>query len=295
MWVKVDDVFPEHRKIVDAGRHLGRSGSGRVLAIWLAGLCYCNRNLTDGFIPAAILRTWTLYDRRPLDVAEVMVIARLFDRVEGGYAMHDYLDYQPSAEQVKAKRKRDLERKKKGKPTKADGDGFPQATDVQSIADRSTVHPSLLSGSSLTDRGTVIDLVARLSAGLEDSGAISPIGVHIPRGILAESAAESAWIPERSRARAPDPTRSSSQQDPGRLRRRRRPTENLDVLKALVWAEVRAGLDAGETAWSDLLERVKAAAARARLEYRTPAAREFLHDQFGIAMQRIPLQLRRRA
>src|SRR3990167_2964612 len=42
-WVRLDEEFPDHPKIVSAGP----------LAAWLyvAGLCYCNRLLTNGFIP----------------------------------------------------------------------------------------------------------------------------------------------------------------------------------------------------------------------------------------------------
>ena len=42
-WVKIDDHFDEHPKIAQAGP--------LAVAVWLAGLAYCNRNLTDGFIP----------------------------------------------------------------------------------------------------------------------------------------------------------------------------------------------------------------------------------------------------
>jgi len=120
MWVKVDDGLPEHRKVVEAGRHLGSYGAGRVVAIWTVGMCYCNRNLTDGFIAEHVVRTWTLYDRRPLDVLEVMSLAMpngdagLIHKVTGGYQFHDYLHYQPSAAGVKEKRERDRKRKRGG-------------------------------------------------------------------------------------------------------------------------------------------------------------------------------------
>lgn len=112
MWVKVDDSFAEHPKVIEAGRHLGASGRGRVVAIWLVAMCHCNRNLTDGFIDEATVRTWTLYDKRPLDVALVMADAGLMKRIDGGFRFHDYHDYQPSAEEVKAKKRKDRDRKR---------------------------------------------------------------------------------------------------------------------------------------------------------------------------------------
>lgn len=113
MWVKVDDALPDHPKVLEAGLQLGASGAGRVLAIWLKAICYSNHNLTDGFIPERVLRSWKLYDRRPVDVAEVMVHAGIFDREDRGYRFHDYADYQPTKAQVVAKRKKDLERKRR--------------------------------------------------------------------------------------------------------------------------------------------------------------------------------------
>jgi hypothetical protein len=118
MWVKVDDGFPEHPKVREAGRHLGTYGRGRVIAVWQVAMCYCNRNLTDGFIDEATVRTWTLFDRRPLDVALVMAQAGLLVRVEGGFRFHDYDDYQPSAAEVKAKKKKDRDRKREERKRK---------------------------------------------------------------------------------------------------------------------------------------------------------------------------------
>ena len=42
-WVKIDDHFSDHPKVVQAGPE----------AAWLyiCGLCYCAKYLTDGFIP----------------------------------------------------------------------------------------------------------------------------------------------------------------------------------------------------------------------------------------------------
>jgi hypothetical protein len=47
-WVRLDEHFGEHPKVLAAGP----------LAGWLyvMGLGYCNRNLTDGLIPRAMVR-----------------------------------------------------------------------------------------------------------------------------------------------------------------------------------------------------------------------------------------------
>lgn len=90
-WIKLEDSFVDHPKVADAGH----------LAGWLyvCGLCYCSRHLTDGRIPKTVVPRLT-------DLAKPMVVARRL--VEVGlwldrgdcYEVHDYDDYQRSAEQV---------------------------------------------------------------------------------------------------------------------------------------------------------------------------------------------------
>jgi hypothetical protein len=242
MWVKVDDGFPEHEKVLEAGRHLGPYGPGRVVAVWLAGMCYCNRNLTDGFVRESIVRTWIIYDKRPLDVATVMALQMpdgkpgLLERVEGGFRFHDYHHYQPSKDEVIAKRQRDLDRKKKGR---ADKDS---ARNSVGVSAESSPIPSL-----------------------PDPGPSRPASTH------------------------------TTLEDHGAVRRGfPHPVENLRVLKAVIWAEVQAGLNAGETHPGDLKERVKEAAARARVDYAQPESREYLHDQFDLAIKRLKPQPQRR-
>jgi hypothetical protein len=108
MWVKVDDGFVEHPKVITAAGHLGPNGVGRVAAVWLEAISYAARNLTDGFVPILIARKF-ITDRRPLEVLEVMALpdVRLMIKVPGGYRFHNYDRYQPSAASVKDKRQRD--------------------------------------------------------------------------------------------------------------------------------------------------------------------------------------------
>src|SRR6185436_9476820 len=105
MWVKVDDGFVEHPKVITAARHLGPNGVGRVVAVWLEAICYAARNLTDGFVPILIARKF-ITDRRPLDVLDVMAMSdvRLMTKTDTGYRFHDFEHYQPSAAAVKEKR-----------------------------------------------------------------------------------------------------------------------------------------------------------------------------------------------
>jgi hypothetical protein len=92
MWSKLDDAFPDHPKIQAAGP----------TAAWLfvCGLCYCNRLLTDGFIPLSQARRLADIDD-PDAAIRMLVDVGLWQRIEGGYAVHDFLAYNPTRGQVK--------------------------------------------------------------------------------------------------------------------------------------------------------------------------------------------------
>jgi hypothetical protein len=116
-WVRLDDGFTQHPKVAAAGP--------LAIAMQVAALCYCNKNLTDGFIPRAVARTlldweldnddayWTITvktddgrseDLTPEFVWDCLLSAGLWDRVPGGFRIHDYLEYQPSKDEVLALR-----------------------------------------------------------------------------------------------------------------------------------------------------------------------------------------------
>ncbi len=101
MWIKVDDQVAHHPKILKAGP-VG-------VALWLFGLAYCARYLTDGFIPAEAVST--LGDvAEPEAVTAKLVAAGLWEQVEDGYVACNYLEYNPSGAKVKEKRKREADR-----------------------------------------------------------------------------------------------------------------------------------------------------------------------------------------
>lgn len=120
MWVKIDDRFYQHPKIVSVGP-LG-------MALQVAALCYCNQYLTDGFIPWAAAKgliSWE-YLAPPDDngrrlimtvdvgcgmhgeqvcserIIDLLLSAEIWIEVDGGYLIHDYGDFQKSKEEVTA-------------------------------------------------------------------------------------------------------------------------------------------------------------------------------------------------
>lgn len=113
-WVRIDDQLSDHPKIVAAGPD----------AAWLyiSGLCYAARYLTDGFIPQAQVRR--LSDiKNPSSAAKRLVSNDLWDAVEGGYMIHDYLEYNSPATTVKEHRQRNADRQAKWRDKRVDNDG----------------------------------------------------------------------------------------------------------------------------------------------------------------------------
>lgn len=110
----IDDKLPTHPKIFKAGAHLGTNGPARALALFLAGLAYARDHLSDGFVPDKFVAGCALVDR-PLDVARVLTDRRirLWRRVRGGYQIHDYHDWNPTASEIKERRAKEREKKRR--------------------------------------------------------------------------------------------------------------------------------------------------------------------------------------
>ncbi len=94
-WVRIDEHFADHPKVQQAGP--------LALALHVAALCYCNRFLTDGFVPEA--KAKTLLDVPDPDATvRALVSVGLWEKAASGYQIHDYLDYQPSKQSVTSER-----------------------------------------------------------------------------------------------------------------------------------------------------------------------------------------------
>lgn len=90
-WIKVDDQVTEHPKAV--------SLSCEAWTLWLHGLTYCSRNLTDGTIPDAILSRLSPC-RRPRKAAAELVAAGLWERIENAHHVHDYEKHQRTKAEI---------------------------------------------------------------------------------------------------------------------------------------------------------------------------------------------------
>jgi hypothetical protein len=111
-WFKIDDGMHSHPKTLDAGNE--------AIGLWARCGSYCSHYLTEGFVKRDVA---LLYGDMAL--VDVLVKVGLFEPVEGGWQMHDFLDYNPTKEKVladreaAAKRQRDARERAKHAREKA--------------------------------------------------------------------------------------------------------------------------------------------------------------------------------
>jgi hypothetical protein len=86
-WVRIHDGALTHPKLV------GLSDKG--FRLWVWGLSYCQQHLTDGYIPSAALPSTSK------KAITEMTAAGLWSVSNGGYAVHDFLQWNDDRETVR--------------------------------------------------------------------------------------------------------------------------------------------------------------------------------------------------
>jgi 5-methylcytosine-specific restriction endonuclease McrA len=104
-WLKVDDRVRTHPKVVMAGPDAAW--------FWFCGICYCREHLTDGFIPKMMLASLVpgVGPSAAKRHAATLVRVNLWHNAEGGYQVHDFLDWNPSRADIEADKEWDRRRK----------------------------------------------------------------------------------------------------------------------------------------------------------------------------------------
>ncbi|MEW1813256.1 hypothetical protein AB0284_21445 [Pseudarthrobacter phenanthrenivorans] len=109
-WFKVDDQLAFHAKVMLAGNS--------AMGLWIRAGAWSSAHLTDGFVPthmASAMANMANGMAKPCD-QDALVMAGLWDEVEGGYQFHDWSDFQPSADEERERREKIKEaRKQAGK------------------------------------------------------------------------------------------------------------------------------------------------------------------------------------
>jgi hypothetical protein len=95
VWIRLDDSFVEDPRIETAGP--------LALALHVAALSYCNRNLTDGAITKARAARLLALDE-PAEVIRALIDAGLWLDAGESVTIADFHDWQPSREDVEKRR-----------------------------------------------------------------------------------------------------------------------------------------------------------------------------------------------
>ncbi len=99
-WLRLDDQIAHHPKTTRAGLSSW---------LWVCCIAYSQKFLSDGFIPEAAISSIAGGIDRPKIHISKLVKSGLLDRAQGGYQVHDYLDFNESAEHVREKRRLEKE------------------------------------------------------------------------------------------------------------------------------------------------------------------------------------------
>lgn len=106
-WFKVDDKLHSHPKRYRAGL--------AAMGLWTIAGSWASDQLTDGFIPADILKALGGTKAH----AKSLVDAGLWDEEPGGYRFHDWAEQNPTRADVHADRQRERDRKAEWRAKKA--------------------------------------------------------------------------------------------------------------------------------------------------------------------------------
>jgi len=101
-WAKFDDQFTDHPKVVSAG------ALAELLDV--RAVIHCARYETDGFVQSEQLSRLSLGISSPKRQVAALVRVGLWEEVDGGWVIHDFLDYHPSAQQKHEEREAARER-----------------------------------------------------------------------------------------------------------------------------------------------------------------------------------------
>jgi hypothetical protein len=114
-WVRLDDRLHDNRKI----KRLWLRDRG-ALALHLMALSYCGGHETDGLVDTEFLTLLApgKADRDKLTAS--LVDAGVWVAVADGWQINDFLEYNPSSADLNEKRRKDSERKARGRRTQSE-------------------------------------------------------------------------------------------------------------------------------------------------------------------------------
>lgn len=109
-WARIDDSFYDHPKIVAVwDRCPGAIG------LHARALAYATKHLTNGRLPGSVVAYLSPCDSERTPQVDALVEGQLWYADGTDYLIHDFLDWNPSKDEVKEKRRSDRERKRESR------------------------------------------------------------------------------------------------------------------------------------------------------------------------------------
>jgi len=94
-WFRVDTAMFDNPKVVRAVQQGGHAA----VVLWLQGIAYSTRHLTDGWVPLPLPHTWGYRDKHTAALVAVGLWVPLEITEDGGWLINDYADYQPTRQE----------------------------------------------------------------------------------------------------------------------------------------------------------------------------------------------------
>lgn len=110
VWARLDDSFYDHPKVLMAGPE--------AVGLFCMALSYAARHLTDGVITTAVCER-LVGAPKARELSAILHRVGLWNTTETGSVIHDFPTYNPSAKDVKAKRKREATRMRRARNVRA--------------------------------------------------------------------------------------------------------------------------------------------------------------------------------
>lgn len=118
-WFRIDDQFADHPKVINLRARKGWHGA---MALWSLAGTWASRQLTDGFVPEAMISILGCSKAH----ASMLVEVGLWEREDGGYRFHDFHDFNPTRAFALEKKEKNRRKVDAWRKTKRDGNQVTQ-------------------------------------------------------------------------------------------------------------------------------------------------------------------------
>lgn len=114
-WAKLDDGIVDNLKTLSVW-----SGDPAAFALDIRAIAWSAKQLTNGFVPTQLVAAWFPAAEQRARLVDLLIASGRWEVAEqDGWLIHDFLDYNPSREEIEAER--DAKQKAGRKGGKASG------------------------------------------------------------------------------------------------------------------------------------------------------------------------------